>query len=431
VVNLCRTASNCPKLHQLACTCAKKYFCRNPIDSRSFASFAGSILESATHPQRPATTSPNSHLLARLAPTCAEKNFCRGTANLFRVHSRVSRALPHIAKSSRIKVNQGNYSQIKVPERLVPNPTHNPNLNRSPAPLTLTGSHLRAPILTKCPFPEKPAWRLSLNSTKIVNRKSSFANRLALTPRHQPKPKVAHCRFSKIRPKTSTLNLNDLPAPCNSVRSVSSVLKLGFELIRSCSRLFEAVWASPPPRGGGRLTNAENHSTAITRRCNTRLTPAKSLQRVAPCRSVLHRVAAKKIRATNCNTSLHMARTQTHNTSANVRLCAPACDQVHPGAQNKIFLEKRSQLHIFKIPSALFCVIQRCSALFSTIFFPAPCSVRSVLQVGSQNLFVSVLQQKMFLELFGIIWRYLGIFGLNFFRSVASVFFVPSVLNPA
>ena len=44
--------------------------------------------------------------------------------------------------------------------------------------------------------------------SKIVNRTSSIENRLALTPWSQPTAKVAHCRFSKIRPETYTLNLN-------------------------------------------------------------------------------------------------------------------------------------------------------------------------------------------------------------------------------
>jgi hypothetical protein len=57
-----------------------------------------------------------------------------------------------------------------------------------------------------------------------------------------------------------------------------------------------------------------------------------------------------------------------------------------------------------------------------------------VLRVKSRSRLLACLADssiKIFLELFGLNWRYLGIFGLNFFRPVASVFFVCSVLNPA
>jgi hypothetical protein len=200
-------------------------------------------------PPRTVATSANLLLLARVAPTCTEKTFCEqlqiyfaytGLSGLeFRLeggrsyfltlpnvksrHRTVSNAQDfhrsnglralraslmssrHIAESSRIKVNQGNYSQIKPPTFSPPN--LNPKTRRFP------GCRLRTPIVTNCHLSKNtPTQTLTLHRSADSLSAPGLGT---LTPllrfaRNPTKPKVAHCRFSKIRPKTSPLNLEHL-----------------------------------------------------------------------------------------------------------------------------------------------------------------------------------------------------------------------------
>ncbi len=131
----------------------------------------------------------------------------------------------HIGKSSQIKVNKAKYNQLKPP--LTPR-----------APVKVIGVNSRA---------FAGSLRIAHNPTRNPN----------LNLRHRPTTNVAHCRRSKIRPKTYTLNLNTRRAG------------------------LPAGKAGENPASGINLNGL----------CNTARTPHRSLHRVAPRCSELHRVA--------------------------------------------------------------------------------------------------------------------------------------------
>ena len=170
------------------------------------------------------------------------------------------------------------HSGSRLPESLGGEPTRLPGKVReiptkedaSPEirdePKILDRSHLRSVFLR--------ALRASVVNP-IVNLKSEIVNGLALTPCSQPKAIVANCRFSKIRPKTYTLNLNTRNAGLQTGKSPA---------IPASSPSLNTLEAErgQPVRCSSPATAVQHHR--------------ESLQHVAPCRSVLHRVAPKIFR---------------------------------------------------------------------------------------------------------------------------------------
>ena len=223
---------------------------------------------------------------------------------------------PHIAKSSRIKLNQGKYSRIKAPQfsragrpqtysdlirpvqscsdlnfilhqaavlRISSPPSDRKSyiVNRKSLSLNTRSPigaycHQWSPIVTEC--------YLSENLTSVLRPPISCRRpprrRLALTPCSQPKAIVGDCRLSKIRPKTYTLNLNTRNAGLQTGKSraipASSLSLNTLEAERGQPVRFQAR-----PAFSSAATAVQHHR--------------ESLQRVAPCRTVLHRVAPKII----------------------------------------------------------------------------------------------------------------------------------------
>ena len=210
----------------------------------SRASIRGCARETATAPQRIATTRTNLRLLARLARSCAKKLF------YFSCWPADDAAVTPTNGKSRLLTpfKKNSPKPLRHPHNL----TRHPNLNLPvPPALTLTYGRQWTLIVAKSNLSKRRPSSLSLNTLRspasdlrpptavflralrasVVDHRS-----LALTPCSQTKAIVGNCRLSKIRPKTYTLSLNTLYSLTPGRRSLTSDI-----CPLPCSALFSAV----------------------------------------------------------------------------------------------------------------------------------------------------------------------------------------------
>ena len=197
----CRLASNCSSLHQLALTCAKKYFCGFAFivpPSGGLRVLRGSVV--GLHSPTP---NPNLNRRAPLRPHADIAN---------RKSSLVHRLA--LTPSNPTKVNVANCRRSKIRPK-----TYTLNLNTQ---LMERGQPVR--------FGVRPT-------------SAAFAPVAPRIVQRTPSNHVTHLtHLTHVTHVTSAVS--------GSVNSVRSVLTSGFELVRGYPRLFEAIWGTRPHRGG-------------------------------------------------------------------------------------------------------------------------------------------------------------------------------------